>query len=319
MKQPKAAVIAVCVLAMLILTLAGCTVGAEVKEYRSDATSIMVEKGSEFAIVLESNPTTGYTWRLAEPLDEKIITLEKMEYEEPETERLGASGEEKWTFKAEGLGETTISLVYSRPWEEEGKEPKEVAQPSAVSSEVSKETTSSETSAHESGSEVAESSEKAEADEKKAEEATGESMAAAEEATTLTFHVKVVKKGSMDKAAKKYEDESATIEVEQDLKFAVVLASNPTTGYAWRLAEPLDETVVELVSTEYERKGGAKKEGEDGAVGSGGEEVWTFLAVGAGETEIKFEYVRSWEKGVAPQEKKTFKVEVKAAEEEGGH
>jgi inhibitor of cysteine peptidase len=319
MKQPKAAVIAVCVLAMLIFTLAGCTVGAEVKEYRSDATSVVVEKGSEFAIVLESNPTTGYMWRLAEPLDEKIITLEKREYEEPETERLGASGEEKWTFKAQGLGETTISLVYSRTWEEEKGEAKEAAHSSTASSEASGKVSSGETTSKEGGSEATESPESAGAGEKQAEEATGESMAVTEEATTLTFHVKVVKKGSMDKAVKKYEDDSATIEVEQDLKFAVVLASNPTTGYAWRLAKPLNEAVVELVSTEYENKGGAKKEGEGEALGAGGEEIWTFLAVGAGETEIEFEYVRSWEKDVAPQEKKTFKVEVKAAEEESGH
>jgi inhibitor of cysteine peptidase len=295
MKQPKTAIVitvTAIVFAALILAITGCTVGDEVKEYRDPSAHILVEKGNEFAIILESNPTTGYQWRLEEPLDEDIITLEKTEYEEPESELLGAPGEEKWTFKAEGLGETTVSLAYVRPWEDELPGPTERI--------------------HVNEEDSATSEEETEEFSRKGDEAEEE------KATTMTFQVKVVSQGSLDKEAKEYDDENAPIEVEEDLKFAIVLESNPTTGYSWQLAGPLDEDIVELVSTEYEKKSGGSEEGEGEDLGSSGEEIWTFLAVGEGETEIDFEYVRSWEEDVAPEEEKTFSVTVKAVEEEEG-
>ncbi len=270
MKHSKPAIVVMAiVLAALLFTASGCELDGEAKEYRDPSKLIEVEKGEEFAIVLESNPTTGYQWKLAEELDAEVITLVKTEYKEPDEELLGASGEEKWTFKAEGLGETSITLAYVRPWEEEGE-------PAAVN-----------------GSE------------------------AEEGPVTVTFNVRVRKKGSMDKEPKKYEDPEETIEVEAGYEFAIVLESNPTTGYTWQLAEPLDEKVVELVKTGFEKKG-AKEEGAEGegeVVGAPGEEVWTFQAVSEGETEIKLEYVRSWETDKAPEETKTFKVVVKHSEE----
>ena len=120
MKHPKLVVIMIAfVLATLTLAVSGCELDGEVKEYRDPANLIEVEKGEEFAILLESNPTTGYQWKLAEELDTEIIVLVKTEYEAPDTELMGAPGEEKWTFKAENLGDTTITLAYVRPWEEE--------------------------------------------------------------------------------------------------------------------------------------------------------------------------------------------------------
>ena len=35
----------------------------------------------------------------------------------PETEMVGAGGQEVWTFKAIEPGETTIDMEYVRPWE----------------------------------------------------------------------------------------------------------------------------------------------------------------------------------------------------------
>jgi predicted secreted protein len=92
--------------------------------------------------------------------------------------------------------------------------------------------------------------------------------------------------------------------------------SNPSTGYSWQLAEPLDESVVELVSSEFEKKSVEGGEGGEGEiVGAPGEEIWTLEAIAEGEVEIEFEYVRSWETGVAPEETKTFKVKITSIEE----
>lgn len=94
------------------------------------------------------------------------------------------------------------------------------------------------------------------------------------------------------------------IEVKKGSEFSVGLDSNPTTGYSWRLACPLDGSVVALVGSEYERRGTPR-------IGAGGEEVWTFRAVGWGKTGIEFEYSRPWEKDRPPAEKKTFEVTVR--------
>lgn len=305
MKQSKTVIVAAAlVLAALLLTTSGCSLDGEVKEYRDPAKLIEVEVGGEFAIILESNPTTGYQWKLAEELDGEIVALVKTEYEAPETDLLGASGEEKWTFEGVGVGETAITLAYVRPWEQAGP---------AMTEEEKAEPEEGEAETEEGEAELEEGGEETGGEEVEAEEAEGTPE-------TVTFNVRVRKKGSMDKEPKKYESEDEAIEVVAGYEFALVVESNPTTGYSWRLAEPLDEKVVELVKTEFEGKvakgGEGEAEGEGQLVGAPGEEIWVFQAVAEGETEIKLEYVRSWETGKAPEDTRTFKVTVKSPEEE---
>jgi inhibitor of cysteine peptidase len=82
-----------------------------------DAKPITVTAGQTFNVTLASNPTTGYSWALAKPLDPKLLTLVTNIYQRPETRLVGAGGNEVWTFKAAGEGRTDISLKYVRPWE----------------------------------------------------------------------------------------------------------------------------------------------------------------------------------------------------------
>src|SRR4030042_5445881 len=100
------------------------------------------------------------------------------------------------------------------------------------------------------------------------------------------------------------EDTEAPVEAKIGEKFKIALDSNPTTGYQWELSEPLDESIVKLIGSEYISD-------KPITIGSGGVEVWTFEAVGEGETEISMAYVRSWEKDVEPAQSKTLKVTVK--------
>jgi inhibitor of cysteine peptidase len=81
--------------------------------------------------------------------------------------------------------------------------------------------------------------------------------------------------------------------------FAITLESNRTTGYEWQLAKPLDESTVQLVSSEYLTD---KTE----LAGAGGREVWIFKALKAGKTDISFKYVRPWEKDIPPVNEKIF-------------
>jgi inhibitor of cysteine peptidase len=80
-----------------------------------------VTVGQEFSLTLASNPTTGYRWELADHLDEAIVKLVASEFKAPQTTLIGAGGQEIWTFRAAGRGETVISLKYVRPWEQDGE------------------------------------------------------------------------------------------------------------------------------------------------------------------------------------------------------
>jgi predicted secreted protein len=94
---------------------------------------------------------------------------------------------------------------------------------------------------------------------------------------------------------------------EENKEFTVRLLSNRTTGYLWKPADPIDERIVKIVRSEYipfERPG---------AVGVGGEDVFTFLGVGRGDAEIAMEYIRPWEKNQPAVKTATIKVTVRPA------
>ena len=83
----------------------------------ADPTIITAESGKTFTLTLDSNPTTGYRWQLANPVDEKHVKLISSEYHRPNTQLIGAGGKETWNFKAVAEGNTGIHLKYIRPWE----------------------------------------------------------------------------------------------------------------------------------------------------------------------------------------------------------
>jgi predicted secreted protein len=70
--------------------------------------------------------------------------------------------------------------------------------------------------------------------------------------------------------------------------FSLSLDSNPTTGYRWDFAQPLDESVLQLQSSDFQR-------GQPGLPGAGGTQNWTFLPLCGGATAIHLEYRRPWE------------------------
>ncbi|HHT9131176.1 MAG TPA: protease inhibitor I42 family protein [Candidatus Tripitaka californicus] len=108
---------------------------------------------------------------------------------------------------------------------------------------------------------------------------------------------------SCTKQVREYGEPDNAIEVKAGKDFIITLESNRTTGYGWQLARPLDGAVLELVGSEY-------TPGESKLIGSGGREIWTFRAVGAGKTPIAFKYIRPWEKDVPPAREASFTVAV---------
>ncbi|WP_067692388.1 protease inhibitor I42 family protein [Nocardia jejuensis] len=78
----------------------------------------------------------------------------------------------------------------------------------------------------------------------------------------------------------------------------VRLASNPSTGYLWQLAE-LDQNIVE-------QNGGQEYEQDpspDGMVGVGGKATFNFVATAPGATRLLIEYRRPWEQGMEPAQR----------------
>ena len=105
-------------LILAVCLLAGC---GGVKTYVDAEKTITVSVGQEFIIALDSNPTTGYDWE--ESYDDSMLSLDEEEsrYEPDEKAKglVGAGGTQYFRFKVLKAGNTEITLVYKRSWEEE--------------------------------------------------------------------------------------------------------------------------------------------------------------------------------------------------------
>ena len=99
---------------------------------------------------------------------------------------------------------------------------------------------------------------------------------------------------------------SSVIEARTGEDFTIILPANPTTGYQWQLAEPVNEKIIQLVNSEY-----VPDPDKIGRAGAGGKQVWRFKALVEGRTDVKLKYVRSWEKNIAPVSEKIFNVVIK--------
>src|SRR4030065_1807507 len=76
--------------------------------------------------------------------------------------------------------------------------------------------------------------------------------------------------------------------------FTITLRANLSTGYQWQLAAPLEESMLQLVNSEYIPYKSKR-------LGADGKQLWTFKTLKAGETSIAFKYVRPHEKEKHPE------------------
>ncbi|MGB3904899.1 MAG: protease inhibitor I42 family protein, partial [Anaerolineae bacterium] len=87
-----------------------------------DGRQIELTEGQVLAISLESSPSTGYTWQVAEADaaegGEGIVRqMSRIEFD-PDSLLLGAPGIETLRFEPLAEGQITLQLVYRRPWED---------------------------------------------------------------------------------------------------------------------------------------------------------------------------------------------------------
>jgi inhibitor of cysteine peptidase len=81
-------------------------------------------------------------------------------------------------------------------------------------------------------------------------------------------------------------DDGKTVEVQAGDMLVVRLHENPSTGFRWQIEEP-DSKILRLRGSDFVP--------QSAAVGSGGDEQWTFEALAPGQTQLGFKLWRHWE------------------------
>jgi inhibitor of cysteine peptidase len=79
--------------------------------------TISVSSGTVFGIVLDANPTTGYSWSITAQPDPSVVVAVDSQFIPPSTALPGAPGRECFRFQAAGAGQTNIGFAYARPFE----------------------------------------------------------------------------------------------------------------------------------------------------------------------------------------------------------
>lgn len=82
---------------------------------------IRVLAGKQFSISLAANRITGYSWRLAAPIDPGMLKQISDEYHAGDSGAVGEPGEEVWTFESVGKGAVHLNFEYVRPFEKDAK------------------------------------------------------------------------------------------------------------------------------------------------------------------------------------------------------
>jgi inhibitor of cysteine peptidase len=103
-------------LAMLFLMYSCVASRGVTLRARDNETEVVVRRGQNLVISLEGNPTTGYTWE-ATAYDQGILRQVGDPAFKPESDAIGAPGQQVFRFETLEAGQTTLQLVYHRPWE----------------------------------------------------------------------------------------------------------------------------------------------------------------------------------------------------------
>lgn len=117
--RPKLMVVLAAALG-LVLFAAACSSGggpdrpkAKIIE-GTDTTEITVKPDQPFVIVVESNPSTGFTWTRDDDLGDTVKFINKKAVA-PSGDEIGAPGTQRFRYRAIEDGDATITLTLSRP------------------------------------------------------------------------------------------------------------------------------------------------------------------------------------------------------------
>jgi len=94
-----------------------------------------------------------------------------------------------------------------------------------------------------------------------------------------------------------------TIAIDQGNPLVVSLESNPSTGYSWQVGKN-DNSILKFVDQ-------SAFPPTVHMPGAPGHQMFKFKAIAAGTDSLELEYIRPWEKGVAPAKRFNVRVTVK--------
>ena len=77
--------------------------------------TITLSEGTTFKIILNENPTTGYSWNTTATSGLGVTDSNYVQGGKPGI--VGAGGTHEWTIQATGKGEQQFTAIYDRPWE----------------------------------------------------------------------------------------------------------------------------------------------------------------------------------------------------------
>ena len=107
--------------ALLLASLMLCGFGTVLKDQvdlteTDSGKTIEMKVGSCLNVVLEGNPTTGYTWEITSK-DSPVLKKVKAPEFKPQSKLIGSGGKFTFQFKAARSGKAALKLVYHRSWE----------------------------------------------------------------------------------------------------------------------------------------------------------------------------------------------------------
>lgn len=106
---------------LIILVITSLAFGDSLRLKKTDnGKTNSINSGTEIEIVLEGNPTTGYSWDTASFTTNKLQQIGEVQYRQIEQPgrrpRVGMGGQFVFKFKALETGLGGIKLSYRRPW-----------------------------------------------------------------------------------------------------------------------------------------------------------------------------------------------------------
>ncbi|MCK9632126.1 MAG: protease inhibitor I42 family protein [Methanoregula sp.] len=83
---------------------------------KDNGTTADIAENTRFAVQLEENPTTGYSWNAS---TSSGLTILSSDYQENKHAggMVGVGGIRTWVLQASGSGDQTFNAVYGRSWE----------------------------------------------------------------------------------------------------------------------------------------------------------------------------------------------------------
>lgn len=86
-----------------------------------DGATVAASVGEQFTVSLEENPTTGYEWDMKAGAGLTLVGDEFVGPSPSPSPLMGAGGTHSWVFRVDKAGTLTLTGLYVRPWEADGK------------------------------------------------------------------------------------------------------------------------------------------------------------------------------------------------------